>query len=188
MIVIVSGLPRSGTSMMMNMLEAGGMDLLVDNVRKADKDNPRGYFEYELVKKLPEGNIIWLESANSKVVKVVSYYIHHLPPRYEYKVLFMERNFDEILESQKQSVIEKEQTTSRKEDKMMTDYFKNHVKQTKEWISLQPNFSVLYLSYNEIVLNPEQYLDKINTFLELELNKEKMSKIVDKNLYRQRSK
>ncbi len=188
MIIIVSGLPRSGTAMMMNMLKAGGIKILEDKTRKPDENNPKGYFEYEPAKKLPEGNISWLDEAEEKAVKVISFFLQHLPDKFEYKIIFMERNFDEILKSQKQTVMEKGQKTHPKEDKMMLEYYKSHVKQTKEWISLQSNFSVLYLSYNEMVKHPEQHLDSICEFLGNELNKDKMNKVIDEKLYRQRSK
>ena len=187
MIIVVSGLPRSSTAMMMKMLKEGGIQILSDDVKKPDDNNPQGYFEYDLVSKLPEGKTDWLEEAEGKVVKVISYFLHHLPPKHEYRVLFMERNFSEILKSQKKTIIEEKQKIHKKEDKMMEDYYKTHIKQTKEWLSLQPNFSVIYLSYNELVKNPNQDLSKLSNFLEHELNLDKMSKAIDQNLYRQRS-
>ncbi|MHA1200579.1 MAG: sulfotransferase domain-containing protein [Candidatus Heimdallarchaeaceae archaeon] len=188
MITIVSGLPRSGTSMMMSMLEAGGLKLLIDKERKADDDNPKGYFEWERVKKLPEGDIEWVQKAEGKVVKAVSYFLNHFPPTYEYQVIFMERNYDEILKSQKVMMERRGEESKRREDKVMADYFKNHIKKIKDWITLQPNFYVLYVSYNEVLKNPAEYARKINEFLEVDLNENKMTKVVDDKLYRQRSK
>ncbi len=83
MLIIVSGLPRSGTSMMMKMFEAGGLEPFVDNIRKADPDNPKGYYEFERVKQL-ENDKTWLPEARGKVVKVVSALLKHLPPKYVY--------------------------------------------------------------------------------------------------------
>ncbi|MCE7743074.1 MAG: sulfotransferase family protein [Candidatus Heimdallarchaeota archaeon] len=188
MITIVSGLPRSGTSMMMSMLEAGGLKLLVDNERKADDDNPKGYFEWERVKKLPEGDISWVEKAEGKVVKAVSYFLNHFPPNFEYQVIFMERSYDEILKSQKVMMERRGEEAKRREDKTMAEYFKSHIKKTKEWLSLQPNFYVIYVSYKQVLENPTEYAQKINEFLEAELKEDKMVKVVDGKLYRQRSK
>jgi hypothetical protein len=188
MIIIVSGLPRSGTSMMMQMLQAGGLKILEDKSKEADDNNPNGYFEYELASKLPEGNDSWLEKAENKAVKVVSYYVQHLSPKHEYKVLFMERNIDEIVMSQRAIAIEDGKKVHKKEVKMMADYFNNHIKQTKQWISLQPNFGVLYLSYNSIIKDPNSAVSSINEFLELELDEEKMKKVVDKKLYKHKAK
>ena len=100
-ITIVSGLPRSGTSMMMKMLEAGGIPPLTDEIRTADTDNPKGYYEFERVKKMDKGDTAWLENAQGKSVKVISALLKHLPSDYRYRVIFMRRDMSEILASQK---------------------------------------------------------------------------------------
>src|SRR5688572_29274329 len=90
-IVVVSGLPRSGTSMAMKMLEAGGLVVVTDNVRTADDDNPRGYYEDERVKDLArDANRTWLRDARGKAIKIISFLLKDLPPDNNYKVLFME--------------------------------------------------------------------------------------------------
>jgi len=188
MIVIVSGLPRSGTSMMMSMLEAGGMELLVDNERKADDDNPKGYFEWERVKKLPDGDTEWVAQAEGKVVKAVSYFLNHFPPGFEYYVIFMERNLDEILKSQKVMMERRGEEFRKRENKTMSEFFKSHIKKTKDWLTMQANFYVLYVSYNEILKNPSVFAKEINEFIEIDLNEEKMVQVVDNKLYRQKSK
>jgi hypothetical protein len=96
-IIVVSGLPRSGTSLMMQMLEAGGQTVLVDHVRKADSDNPEGYYEYEAVKDLSKGETVWLAEAQGKAVKVISALLEFLPVEYTYRVIFMRRRIPEIL-------------------------------------------------------------------------------------------
>jgi hypothetical protein len=104
-IVVVSGLPRSGTSMMMKMLEAGGIPVLTDYEREADEDNPKGYFEFERVKNLKDGDDAWLPQAKGKVVKVIAALLTDLPSSYEYEVIFMRRAMPEILASQRQMLI-----------------------------------------------------------------------------------
>src|SRR5215813_2579369 len=99
-IIVVSGLPRSGTSMMMKMLAAGGLPVLVDAIRAADDDNPNGYFEFEPVKQLADGQNEWLTEAGGKVVKIISALLEYLPKSYHYKIIFMERELKEILASQ----------------------------------------------------------------------------------------
>ncbi len=100
-IVVVSGLPRSGTSMMMKMLEQGGLQVVTDSLRTADDDNPKGYYEFETVKQMPSGQTAWLDGAQGKVVKVISALLEYLPSKYHYKVIFMERAIGEVLASQK---------------------------------------------------------------------------------------
>ena len=99
-IIVVSGLPRSGTSMMMKMLAEGGLEPVTDALRRADEDNPNGYFEFEPVKQLADGQDAWLDGAGGKLVKVISALLEHLPARHQYKVVFMEREIKEILASQ----------------------------------------------------------------------------------------
>src|SRR3984957_677590 len=99
MITIVSGLPRSGTSLMMQMLEAGGMAVLSDGERKADTDNPKGYLEWERVKQLPKDPGL-IAQAEGKVVKVISQLLLSLPGGHEYRVVFMQRALPEVLKSE----------------------------------------------------------------------------------------
>lgn len=100
-IIIVSGLPRSGTSMMMSVLQAGGVPLLTDGVRAPDAGNPRGYFEFEAVKELDKhGDPAWLPSARGKAVKIISFLLTRLPENYDYRVIFMQRDLDEVIASQ----------------------------------------------------------------------------------------
>ena len=100
-VVVVSGLPRSGTSMMMKMLAEGGLSIVTDSEREADEDNPNGYFEIELSKKLKDGVVDWIYDAPGKVVKVISYLLEFLPADLTYDIIFMDREIPEILASQK---------------------------------------------------------------------------------------
>src|SRR6476646_10559062 len=90
-VIVVSGLPRSGTSLMMNMLRAGGVPIVADGLRTADDDNPKGYFELERVKQMQKGDVAWVEDAPGQAVKVISALLEHLPALQTYKVLFMQR-------------------------------------------------------------------------------------------------
>jgi len=185
-ITIVSGLPRSGTSMMMKMLEAGGMPPYTDNIRTADDDNPKGYYEYERVKKLPEGDTSWLPDAMGKAVKVISALLEHLPPQYNYRVLFMQRKMDEILASQKQMLVRSGQPTDKVGDGQLAEMYEKHLARVNSWLASQANFSVLYLDYNQMLTDPEEYAAQINDFLGEKLDSMAMASIVDTKLYRQR--
>jgi len=185
-ITIVSGLPRSGTSMMMRMLEAGGMEILTDGARTADEDNPKGYYEFERVKQI-EHDHAWLEEAKGKAVKMISALLKHLPQGYAYKIVFMLREMGEILASQKQMLIRRGEPTDRASDERMAELSESHLNQVKAWLEDQPHMDVLYVSYNEILKTPQEHAERINRFLDGRLNVDRMVQAVDPTLYRQRS-
>ena len=185
-ITIVSGLPRSGTSMMMSALVAGGLQALTDNIRTADEDNPKGYFELEKVKELDRDNS-WLEDAGGKVVKIISALLKRLPGQYHYKIIFMRRNMDEVLASQKQMLIRRKEPTDKVSDERMAEMFGKHLRAVEAWLEKQPNMDVLYVSYNEVLNNPAANVETINSFLGNTLDAEKMTSAVDRTLHRQQS-
>ena len=185
-ITIVSGLPRSGTSMMMKMLEAGGMPPYTDHIRTPDDDNPKGYYEFERVKKLPEGDTAWLPDAAGKAVKVISALLEHLPAEYSYRVLFMQRKMEEVLASQTQMLIRSGQPTDKVGDEQLAEMYEKHLAKVNGWLAAQANFSVLYLDYNQMLVDPEKYAVQVNKFLGGVLETRDMAAIVDANLYRQR--
>ena len=125
-IVVVSGLPRSGTSMVMRIVEAGGLELIVDGKRRADQDNPKGYFEYEKVKELAKDDS-WLKDVHGKVVKIVSPLLYNLPLTYKYKLIFVKRHMEEILASQNK-MLESSGRQSHIEDSVMGEKFEVHLK------------------------------------------------------------
>ncbi len=185
-ITIVSGLPRSGTSMMMKMLEAGGIAPLTDDIRSADPDNPKGYYEYERVKQMGKGDIAWLADALGKSVKVISALLKHLPADYQYQVIFMHRDMPEILASQQKMLERRGESEAAIDDQKMTELFQKHLGSVEQWLNAQPNISTLELHYSEIVADPLPYIDRINTFLGGKLDTEKMLEVVDPALYRNR--
>jgi len=184
-VTIVSGLPRSGTSMMMAMLQAGGLEVLTDEIRKADEDNPRGYFEFERVKQVKEDRS-WLPGARGKVVKMISALLDKLPSDHHYKVVFMERNIDEVLASQNQMLVRRGEPTDAVDDDEMRMLFRKHLRQIGEWLEEQSNFDVLYVSYNDTLQRPRENVEKINGFLGGSLDVDQMVAVVDRRLYRQR--
>lgn len=185
MITVVSGLPRSGTSMMMRMLQAGGMPLLVDGIRGADPDNPEGYYEFERVKELSSDKG-WLGDAEGKAVKVVSLLLYELPPDREYRVVFMERNMDEILASQAR-MLQRRSESSSGDDDAMRKHFDVHLRKVKAWLSKQKSMKVLYCGYGEVVADPARCALELRNFLGKELDTEAMIRAVNPALYRQRA-
>jgi hypothetical protein len=185
-IVLVSGLPRSGTSMMMKMLQAGGISPLTDALREADRDNPKGYFEFERVKQLDKGDTAWLPKAEGKAVKVISALLEHLPAEYDYKVIFMERHMPEVLASQRKMLVHRGEDAEGMDDERMAQLFGKHVAKIKSWLAQQPNFAVLYVHYSDVLANPEAQALRVCNFLASNLNHEAMVEVVDPDLYRNR--
>jgi hypothetical protein len=184
-IIIVSGLPRSGTSMMMQMCEAGGLTSLIDDERDADEDNLRGYYELQQVKRL-EKDKSWLPQARGKVVKVISALLKHLPQEYRYKVLFMQRNMEEIIASQKQMLVRRGEP-NRFTDENLARMFQNHLQKVGQWLRDQQNFEVLHVDYNELLEKPLEKIAEIKEFLGNGVSDASMAAVIDTNLYRQRN-
>ena len=184
-ITIVSGLPRSGTSMMMTMLEAGGLEPLTDGIRAADEDNPKGYYEYERVKQI-EDDKEWLEYARGKVVKMIAALLKHLPQEYRYELIFMRRDLGEVLASQRRMLIRRGEPAETVPDERMAELFKRHVEQVEAWITTQPNMSVLYVDHSDVLENAARQAQRVGEFLSCALDVPAMAAVVDRSLYRQR--
>ena len=180
MITIVSGLPRSGTSMMMQMLQAGGMDLLIDAKREADEHNPKGYFELEAIKHLGKDKRC-LAAAQGKVIKVIAQLLPALDKGYHYRIVFMLRELHEVLQSQ-QTMLDKERADSDK----LAQTFQQQLHRIQVWLRKQNNIEVIYVKYKEVIQQPLPEVEKLNDFLEGVLDVQKCIKVVDVNLYRAR--
>jgi LPS sulfotransferase NodH len=186
-IILVSGLPRSGTSMMMKMLEAGGVTPLTDNIRTADQDNPKGYYEFERAKKLRQGDDAWLAQAEGKAVKTISALLEHLPDSYHYKVFFMRRAMPEIMASQKKMLVNRGEDPDKVDDQEMSALFEKHLLKVTTWLAENPHFEVLDVNYNELLADPAPWIQRICSFLDRPLDTEKMATVIDPQLYRQRA-
>ena len=187
-VIVVSGLPRSGTSMMMKILEAGGKTILTDSLREADANNPKGYYEFERVKQMKDGDLAWLPDAVGKVVKIVTGLIAYLPPDYHYKVIFMQRDLNEVLSSQKKMLGRLGKGDDNIPDDTLAQTYEDHIKQVKAWLARQGNIEVLYVNYNTMVADPTESLQKVNSFLGGGMDVQKMASVVDGELYRERRK
>lgn len=185
-VVIVSGLPRSGTSMMMKMLEAGGCQILTDNLREADANNPKGYYEFERVKNMKDGDLAWMPEAVGKVVKIVTGLIMFLPVGFKYRVIFMRRDLNEILSSQKKMLGRLGKEDDNIPDDKMAKVYEEHLKEVRGWLVRQPNIETLYVNYNAMLKDPTEALTRINEFLGGDMDVSVMAAVVDKELYRER--
>jgi len=186
-IVIVSGLPRSGTSMMMQMLDKGGMDIFSDGIRQPDENNPRGYYEHELVKSLAR-NKNWLKDATGKVVKIISHLLFELPAQFHYKIIFMERDLDEVLMSQHRMLVRDGKAREDAMNLKLVNAFKQNLERIKIWAPKQQHVEIHYVSHKNMINNPVEELKKLNAFLGLELDTAEMAKVVDKSLHREKVK
>ena len=184
-VTIVSGLPRSGTSLMMQMIAAGGIPPLTDEVRAADEDNPKGYYEYEPVKKTKE-DPSWLEQARGKVVKMVYRLLYDLPQGYHYRVVFTLRKLEEVIASQNVMLQRRQKAGGGLSDEKLREVFAAEIDRTRQWLAEQPNFEVLYVDYNELIRDPTPQATRINEFLGGQLDTAAMAATVDPTLYRQR--
>jgi hypothetical protein len=184
-ITIVSGLPRSGTSMMMRMLEKGGIPILTDAVRKADDDNPLGYFEFEPVKRLDK-DASWLPQAYNKAVKIIYIFLYQLPREHRYKVIFMRRDLGEVVASQK-AMLRRRQEVDRMSDEQLADSFNDQLQRLDVWIRRQENFTIQYFDHREVVTDPAAAALSIVRFLGLPLDTDAMIQSVVPSLHRNRS-
>jgi hypothetical protein len=187
MITIVSGLPRSGTSLMMQMLVAGGLSPLADGERVADADNPRGYLEWERIKTLPQDPGCIAE-AEGKLVKVISKLLLSVPAGHEYRVLFMQRPLPEIIASQDTMMRRRGTFKEGANAAAISAAFENHLREVYAWLDGKPYVKLLRLPYHDVLNKPKEIARQIQDFLQLDLNIAAMVQQVDASLYRNRSK
>jgi len=184
-ITIVSGLPRTGTSMMMQMIERGGIPALTDNVRKADEDNPKGYYEFEPVKRTKK-DPSWVEQARGKVVKMVHLLLLDMPTDRKYRVVFMNRDIQEVVASQNTMLERQGKSTGDLSEQKLVEMFQAQMAKVDHYVHQQPNFEILYVTYNDVLKDPAPSVQAVNAFLGGDLNTDAMLAVVDPALYRNR--
>ena len=186
MITIVSGLPRSGTSLMMQMLSAGGMPVLTDGGRKPDSDNPRGYYEWEQIKLLPQQPAS-IDRAEGKVVKVISQLLVALPAGRTYQVLFMLRPLTEVIASQAEMIRRLGTSGAALPTSALMGALDAHLRQVRLWLKSKPDLSVLTVEHHDLLRDSLATSRNIQDFLKCSLDVEAMARQVDSSLYRQRT-
>lgn len=184
-VIVVSGLPRSGTSMLMQMLDAGGLALLTDAKRTADEDNPQGYFELEQVRHLPCDDGRWLRDARGKAVKVVSTLLRYLPDRNNYKVILMRRDLSEVLASQARMLTRRGQVQDTDQARMRR-LFEDDLWRATYLIKHASHFDYLEVDYTQVIEDPKAQAVRIADFVAARLNIDNMAGVVDSALYRNR--
>jgi hypothetical protein len=185
-ITIVSGLPRSGTSLMMQMLAAGGMPALSDGERQADADNPRGYFEWERIKLLPQQPDC-IEEAEGKAVKVISQLLFALPAGRDYRIIFMQRPLPEVVASQAEMIRRRATTGAALAPAALIAGLRAHLNQVDAWLGSHANMLVYRVEHHDVLREPLCIAESIQQFLEYTLDVVAMSRQIDASLYRQRT-
>ncbi len=186
MIVVVSGLPRSGTSLMMQMLEAGGMPLLADGTRQPDPDNPKGYYEFEPAKRLKH-DASWLDAAEGRAVKLVSSLLFDLPLDRRYRVILMTRDLDEVLASQRDMLRRRGAEANGPEDAQMRVHFTRHLAKVRRFLAAAGNIDTLECDYRELLAAPAQMAARVAEFVGTGLAADRMAAAVDPLLHRHRA-
>ena len=185
-VIVVSGLPRSGTSMMMKMLDATGLPIMTDHERTADEDNPQGYFEYERVKDLKqETDKSWVRRARGKVLKVITHLLEDLPDDNFYRVILMRRDFDEIIASQNKMLDRRGEENPIADDEAKEAYIR-HLVDVRFMVRKRPNFEMIEVQFTQALEDPQTFVSDVNMFLGGKLDVEAMMSIVDPELYRNR--
>jgi hypothetical protein len=187
MITLVSGLPRSGTSLMMQMLDAGGLTVLSDGERQADTDNPKGYLEWERIKQLPKEPSLIAE-AEGKVVKVISQLLLSLPAAHQYRIILMQRPLPEVVKSQDEMLRRRGNLDSPPDTSSIEEAFQRHLVEVNRWLAGRANIQLLRVHYHRVLREPKQVAEEIALFLSYPLDVEAMVRQVDTTLYRNRMK
>jgi hypothetical protein len=182
-ITIVSGLPRSGTSLMMQMLDKGGIPVVTDHVRSADADNPRGYYELERVKTIKR-DASWLPEIKGKAVKMISQLLYELPSNHRYRVVFMERDLDEVVPSQEKMLARLGKAAAPGD--MIKRQYIQHIDRLRQWLAEQRYIDVLYVRYDDVMQGPAEQAERISAFLGGRTDPARMIEAVDTSLYRNR--
>jgi hypothetical protein len=187
-VIVVSGLPRSGTSMAMRMLQAGGVPILADDHRVADEGNPHGYFEFEPVKQLVKngGDVLWLPKARGHAVKIISF-LTWLPETYDYQVVFMERDLDEVVASQKNLLVLRDEEVQTDTDETTKNIFRTHLEQVKRLLAVRRCFTTLSVKYRDVIDQPPVQARRIAQFVGAPLDTDRMAAAIDRGLYRNRA-
>ncbi len=171
---------------MMMMMESGGIPPLTDRIRAADEDNPLGYYEFERVKNLPDGDTAWLAEAQGKAVKVIAALLPFLPDGYEYRILFMRRRMTEILASQRKMLLRRGENPDERDDEEIARLFVRYLQGVEDWLAAHPNARRLDISYNALLRQPQAQLERIQRFLGVRLDLDAMVARIDTSLYRNR--
>ena len=185
-IIVVSGLPRSGTSLMMQMLQAAGIPVLIDDHRPPDESNPKGYFEFEPVKSLAE-DASWLPLAKGKAVKIISHLLPYLPEHFQYKIIFMNRDLKEIIRSQNKMLDRFGKAKGELSEAKLAERYALHLHQIHQWLKQRPDITFADISFNHLIQSPEKEWPKVQRLLNLTVSPRQVLRVIEPELYRSKN-
>lgn len=171
---------------MMQMLAAGGMSALTDGERAADADNPRGYYEWERIKQLPQDPSC-VAAAEGKVVKVISQLLLALPAGHDYQIVFLTRPLPEVVASQGEMIRRRGTTGAALSPAALMAGLQAHLNQVKSLLERRSEIRVLRVPYHDVLSDPRKAAENLQRFLQQPLDVESMARQVDQSLYRQRT-
>lgn len=184
-VIVVSGLPRSGTSLMMQMLDAGGVPVVTDSVREPDPDNPRGYFELAATKSLASDSA-WVREHRGEALKVVAPLLRSLPEDVPYRVVFMERDLGEVMASQRAMLARQGAEPRSSEEGALATAFERMLRETRDWLGREERVETLFVGHAGVLADPAKASAAVAEFLALDLDRDAMAKVVSPDLHRQR--
>jgi hypothetical protein len=182
-VTVVAGVPRSGTSLMMQMLAAGGMPILSDGIRAADVDNPLGYLEFEPVKRTRE-DASWLDKAPGRAVKMVYALLYDLPPAYYYRIILVQRDLTETIASQQAMLRRLGLKGADLPNDRLAELFREEFRKIGEWLEGRSNFRYLEIHYRDCLNNAQSVAERVNRFLGGTLDVSRMARVPDPTLHR----
>lgn len=187
--VLVSGLPRSGTSLMMQMLEAGGVRILSDGQRRADVDNPKGYYEWEPIKQIgKKPELLDADGLDGCAIKCISMLLQSLPLKHNYKVIFMTRPIDEVATSQRKMVERLATKGAELDAEQLQRGLAAHRNEISRWLKSVPHMEFVEIDYPTLVSDPLPQIARLIEFLGRERlpKSAEMTRAVDPSLHRRK--
>jgi predicted AlkP superfamily phosphohydrolase/phosphomutase/tetratricopeptide (TPR) repeat protein len=185
-ITIVSGLPRSGTSLMMQLLVAAGRAALTDSKRAADEDNPLGYFEFEKSIELAK-DTSWLQQARGKVVKIVAQLLPHVPANEHYQIIFMKRDLTEVVASQKAMLARQSRRGAELDEQKLRDTYTSQLNRVEAQLARRPEVRILTVNYSDLLADPITQVSVLAQFLGGPFNHQAAANVIRPHLHRQKA-
>ncbi len=191
-LIIVTGLPRSGTSLLMQMLGAGGISLLYDSERLPDEFNPYGYYEHQIIHNLAKtSDISCLQQYKGYAVKIISPILVKLTITFPARIIYIKRDLQEVIVSQQKMSYKNKLlniSSLSLDQKKLLNIFEKHTQQMMSFILHNPNLKLLEVNFSEVFSHSENIINSIDKFLDGNLERTGMKSVIKPELYRNKVK